>query len=41
MDIGHDDDTEKCTEEFRVRLGAEDSKDREGLCIQARVQETI
>lgn len=39
MDIGHDDDTERCTEEeFRTGLGAEYSKDLEHLCIQARVR---
>lgn len=37
MDIGHDDDTEGI-EEFRVRLGAEDSEDLEGLRVQVRIR---
>lgn len=39
--IGCNDDTEGRTEEFKVGLGTEDSKDLEGLCIQARVQESL
>lgn len=41
MDIGHYDDTEGCTEGFRMGLGVEDSKDLEGLYIQTRIQESL
>ena len=34
-DIGHEDDTEGWIEKFRMGLGAQDSKDGEGLCVQA------